>query len=149
MCVTDVRTGPDDLDDTQGLARHLLNLLELLPWREIDDGDLWLLDNNAELNAALETRRWSQLAAASRDYRRLREHCGDRTALRRVCACMLDVFDGDDPHLFEVIGAMLRTTLSLQLPGETLGRRWCSDLAATAWSITVTLVADDRRQRRS
>lgn len=129
---------------------HFMDLLELLPWEPDKDGKGYHLPRG-DLWDALDRSRWPYLTNVKIPYSRLRDGHRDASTVCATCCYMLDVFDKASAGVSTAIGALIVKPLGLDpaISGTSAGRRWCEDLASTAWRLVVPHAAEFRREARS
>lgn len=130
---------------------HLMDLLELLPWDPDVDGKGYHLrrGDSEDLLVALDHRRIF-FRNAQFDYGRLRDGRGNASVVYATCGYLLDAFDAATAEVVEAIGALIVKPLNLDsATSGAAGRRWCDDLASTAWRLVVSHAAGFKRESRS
>lgn len=140
--MTDRPIDPHDHPD----VKHLMDLLELLDWDRQSDGG-WAPRHWREFQVGLDHETWNLFNNSTLDYVPLREGRGDWSTVSRLCLYMLGAFDGDRPDTWKAIGERLGRTLFIDT-GEVIGRRWCEEVAATAWRLKVANSAAEMRLGR-
>lgn len=80
------------------------------------------------------------------DYGHLRNGRRDESTAYLICVFMVDIFDSPPAEVIAAIGALIVKPLGLDsATSEAAGRRWCEDVASTAWRLLVPYIAESHR----